>query len=592
MKQITVLAINTGHNATAGLLQNGRIVGLVSEERFNRIKNYSGFPELSIRWLLESAGITIADLDAVAVVNTRYYSASIYSASITQKSAPFRFLVKQCEKMYGELEYFSGPFSKLLFKTNDLLKNKLPGIFAIALQKNELEKMGIPREKIFFVNHHLCHAYTAYFGQARNNKNSLVLTLDCEGDYDCSTVSMAKGFSMTRIASTWQYDSLGHIYQNTTRFLGMTPLEHEYKVMGLAPYATQKEKKYFMKTYDKIFKNVIWLDKKHPLTFKSAFPMNRFDKWLRAKAVGERFDNIAGAVQYLTEDLAKKWVGAAVKKTRLHEVFCGGGVFMNVKMNMVLAELPEVKKLHVFPSSGDESNPIGAAYYLYLKLCKEMGCTPNLQPVKELYLGPNYDEDVEAFIKKNNLRERYDVRETNAKMIAEMLAKGEIVARCTGPMEWGARSLGNRAILANPSDLKYIWQINEQIKMRDFWMPFAPTILKEREHDYIENPKNIEAPYMIMAFRSTELAKKELRAAMHQADFTIRPQVLERDWNPEYYDIIKEFENITGIGGVLNTSFNLHGKPIVASPEDAVKETFENSGLKHLILGKYLISKR
>jgi carbamoyltransferase len=146
--------------------------------------------------------------------------------------------------------------------------------------------------------------------------------------------------------------------------------------------------------------------------------------------------------------------------------------------------------------------------------------------------------------------------------------------------------------MANPSDLKYVWTINEQIKMRDFWMPFAPTILKERANDYIENPKNIEAPYMIMAFRSTELAKTELRAAMHQADFTLRPQIIERSWNPRYYDIIKEFENITGIGGILNTSFNLHGKPIVMTPKDAVEETLENSGLQHLILGDFLISKK
>ena len=265
---------------------------------------------------------------------------------------------------------------------------------------------------------------------------------------------------------------------------------------------------------------------------------------------------------------------------------------MNVKMNMVIAQMPEVKQMHSFPSCGDESNPIGAAYYVYTQLCKKQGTTPTIHPITDTYLGPDYDDEVEEYIKANKLTEKYNVREATPKMVAELLAKGEIVARSVGRMEWGARSLGNRAIMANPSDLKYVWQINEQIKMRDFWMPFAPTILKEREHDYIENPKNIKAPYMIMAFNSTPLARKELRGAMHQADFTVRPQILEREWNPQYYDIIKEFEKITGIGGILNTSFNLHGKPVVCSPEDAVKETFEPSGLRHLLLGKSLISKK
>lgn len=561
MNKINILSIQTGHNTTAALLQDGKVVAIVSEERFTRVKNQGGFPTESIKWLLRYAKISVDDIDAVAICGEKFVTPFTPPGASGQKSSLL-------PKIYGLLEYKSGPFYRSLQKIKEFLVDRKGGITEINKIYDTLWKQfKIPKEKVRFVNHHMCHAYTTYFGQSDREK-ALVITLDGEGDDSCSTVNNAHNFTMNRIASTWRHYSLGYIYSLTTKFMGMTPLEHEYKVMGLAPYAATKEQKYYMKTYEKVFKDTIWIDKNNPLTFKSKFPTNRYDKWLRKTAVGERFDNLAGALQHLTEDIVAKWVHNAVKKTNNGNIYAGGGVFMNVKMNMAIAQMPEVKKIHVFPSCGDESNPIGAAYYVYIKICEEKGTKPDIQKVTDLYLGPDYDDQVEDYIKKNKLEKKYKVQKADARMVAELLAKGEVVARCAGRMEWGARSLGNRAILANPSDLKYVWQINEQIKMRDFWMPFAPTILKEREQDYIENPKKIDAPYMIMAFNSTELAKKELRAAMHQADFTVRPQILERKWNPDYYDIIKEFEKITGIGGILNTSFNLHGKPVVCSPED------------------------
>jgi len=576
-----ILAIQGGHNSTAALLIDGKIIGCVSEERFTRIKNCSDFPLKSIKWLLNFANISPKDLDAVAFCGR--------TVILPSKNAKTPGIIS---KIYGHLEYKSGSVYGVLRKLKHFYDKKW-GKKTLDEGKKILENhFGISEKKIVFIDHHMCHAYSTYFGQATDEKESLILTLDGEGDECCATVNVAKKGEITRIAETWKGYSLGYIYSLTTKFLGMTPLEHEYKVMGLAPYASSKGEKYFLKTYDKVFKDVIWLDKKNPLTFKSKFPTNRFELHLKKTCVGERFDNVAGALQYMTEELVKEWVRTAIKKTGISNIYAGGGVFMNVKMNMALAQMPEVKSLKVLPSCGDESNPIGAAYFTYLKICNEKSQTPNIEPIKDLYLGPGFDDEVENYIKKKKLDKKYDIRKADPKMVAELLAKGEVVARCVGRQEWGARSLGNRAIMANPSDLRYVWQINEQIKMRDFWMPFAPSILKERETDYIENPKKLPAPYMIMAFSSTQKARTELRAAMHQADFTLRPQLIERDWNPQYYDIIKEFEKLTGIGGILNTSFNLHGKPIVSTPKDAVEETFEPSGLKHLILGEYIISKR
>ena len=159
-----------------------------------------------------------------------------------------------------------------------------------------------------------------------------------------------------------------------------------------------------------------------------------------------------------------------------------------------------------------------------------------------------------------------------------------------GRMEWGARALGNRSILANPSNTDVVMVLNEQMKDRDFWMPFTPSILEERANDYVMNPKKLYTPYMIITFDSTTLARKELKAALHPYDFTARPQFVRKSWNPRYHKILKEFEKLTGIGGVLNTSFNLHGYPIVLGPAEAL-HAFRKSGLEFLALENYLISK-
>ncbi|HYB42519.1 MAG TPA: carbamoyltransferase C-terminal domain-containing protein, partial [Candidatus Methylomirabilis sp.] len=175
--------------------------------------------------------------------------------------------------------------------------------------------------------------------------------------------------------------------------------------------------------------------------------------------------------------------------------------------------------------------------------------------------------------------------------IAELLVTDGVVARCAGRMEFGARALGNRSILANPTDLRVVSLINRMIKNRDFWMPFAPTVLEERAPDYLVVPRRLASPYMMLAMATRPAARDALAAAIHPQDGTARPQILAESWNPEYHAVISEFQRRTGVGAVLNTSFNLHGEPIVASADDAV-DTFERSGLPHLAVGHWLISKK
>ena len=278
----------------------------------------------------------------------------------------------------------------------------------------------------------------------------------------------------------------------------------------------------------------------------------------------------------------------ALDATGAHSVVCGGGVFMNVKANMVLKDLPGVEHFAVCPSAADESTAIGAAYDGYERLTGKQLC-----PLDTIYLGPEYSEgEIEQAIDRLAVAERCRVERPDDidRATAELLVEGEIVARFQGRMEFGARALGNRSILAHPSDPEIVPVINHQIKQRDFWMPFAPTILDEFQDRYIVNPGRIPSPHMMIAFETTPQAQSELRAAIHPFDKTARPQLLREADNPDYHRLIRIFQERTGIGAVLNTSFNLHGEPIVCSPDDAF-ETFFNSGLQHLAIGPYLVSK-
>jgi carbamoyltransferase len=295
---------------------------------------------------------------------------------------------------------------------------------------------------------------------------------------------------------------------------------------------------------------------------------------------------VCAGLQLFTEELMSRWVKYWLKKTGRGVLCLSGGVFMNVKMNNILGEIDEVEKLFVFPSCGDETNAIGAAW-AYLE---DQGMYELIKPLQSMYLGVSPDERMFRQAEDLATSKGYKVYKPAdvGLEVASLLARGEIVARCTGREEFGARALGNRSILADPSRPELVPVLNRAIKNRDFWMPFACTVLASHENRYIHNPKNFPAPYMILAFQSR--LTEEIIAGVHPNDGTIRPQVLSRETNPEYHHIIEEFARRTGRGAVLNTSFNLHGEPIVSSPLEAM-DVFERSGLEHLNLGPYLIHK-
>ena len=586
--RMVILGINETHCATAAVLKDGKIVGCASEERFTRVKNDAGYPRRAVDALLASLGMSPRDIDLVALAGARM-AAKEWLDRVLQDDAYIR-------EYYGvrlpsTRRALGKRFRKLgaKFGLIDASRGKF-GISQAERLALVTDHLGIATDRIVCLDHHTCHAAAAYFGSPFRGAPALVLTNDNSGDGLCATVSTADGRRLTRREATPSAPgSLGALYSFVTLYLGMKFGEHEYKVMGLAPYASESGRRRAHRALKEVFDLVDGT----PCRFEWLKPGERYQLLSRA-CLGLRFDWVAGGAQQLLEEILLRWVRIARSRRDGSRLALGGGVFMNVKANMLIGEEPGIEDLFVFPSCGDESNAVGAAYLAYLQECARHGVAAVPEPFGPAYLGPDVAEaEIEALIRERNLEARYKValHDRIEEKIAELLVSDGVVARCAGRMEFGARALGNRSILANPSDHRVVPLINRMIKNRDFWMPFAPTILKEREADYLVNPKGLASPYMMLAFRTHEKRQGELIAALHPQDGTARPQILEEAWNPEYHRLIREFERRTGIGAVLNTSFNLHGEPIVCGPADAV-DTFERSGLPHLALGHFLISKR
>ena len=582
-----VLGISETHCATAAVLRDGAIVGCASEERFSRLKNDAGYPRQAIDALLGDLGIRPDQIDLVALAGSRAASREWMNRVLHDESYHREYYGVRLD---GTRDTVARRGRKLGAKLG--LVRRTRGKFGIS-QAERLgfvsSHLGIAQDRMVCLDHHACHAAAAYFGAPFGGASALVLTNDNSGDGLCATASTGLAGSLERHEATPAAPgSLGSFYSLVTVLLGMKAGEHEYKVMGLAPYASDRRTTAAAAALRQAFDLV----EGEPALFawKERAPRYRL---LLEKTLGHRFDSIAAGAQQIVEECLLTWARLMHSRYGGERIALGGGVFMNVKANMRLADEAWVRDLFVFPSCGDESNAVGAAYLGYLQGGVGSG-RPLPQPFGAAYLGPSVTaEGAEAVIRSRDLVNRYNVSEHEAiePKIAELLVSDGVVARCHGRMEFGARALGNRSILANPSDQRVVALINRMIKNRDFWMPFAPTVLREREADYLVNPKGLVSPYMMLAFPTVAKRREEIVAAIHPHDATARAHILDEGWNPGYHRVVREFESRTGIGAVLNTSYNLHGEPLVCSAEDAV-DTFERSGLRHLALDRFLISKR
>ena len=591
---MNILGIHYGHNATVALMQEGEVEFACSEERFNRLKNSKGFPSLTLEYVYKNF-VKPEEVDMAVIFQNDYLgyldlkrtgfkSIKDFSLGGIDLSKPYSFRSHILSKfpMYFKIRSFVGSTLNKLREVRDKKSGESLDYFAKAL--------NLPKEKIVFSEHHASHAYAACIN-LDHSKKTLVFTMDGEGDRVSSTVSTYQDYELKRKSQNPIPVSLGYFYSEITKLLGMIPNSHEFKVMGMAPYAKQDRA---MDLYEK-FKDLVVLNDN--LEFVSVVPTNMLSYYLLEKLYLQRFDTIAAFAQIFLEKKTLEWIKRWIEKTGIHDLALSGGVFMNVKMNQRIAEMEEVHSLHIMPSAADESTAIGAAYYGYLEFCKKNNISPAPKEMKDLYLGNSYtDNEIEKFLRAKNYYDKYQIEKFEEefgieKKVAKLLSEKKVVARFNGRMEWGARALGNRSILADGSNRDIIKEINEMIKNRDFWMPFAASIMEEDQDRYLLNPKKIDAPYMNITFDTTRLAQKHLMAALHPYDLTSRPQIVSKQWSPSYHALISEFKNITDMGGILNTSFNLHGEPNVESPTDAM-HTFEDSSLQYLAIGNYLISKR
>ncbi len=563
-KDVVVLGIHDGHNAGAALIKNSSVSAAINEERLNNIKNYSGHPLQSIKKVFQIAQIDPSEVDIIAIV-------CLLRTHAPLKERPFHV------KLYERLTPYvhSHAFCHLLVKVLHRFR-KMDEL------NRGFQEMGISGREIFFVEHHLAHAACAYYQRPWEDK-TLVLTLDGAGDCLSSTISIGEGFKIKRIASSTHHESISNnLYSEITGYLGLKRWEHEYKVMGLAPYGKSE---YCIEEMRKIVR----INPKRPLEFQniSGAYLSQIQPKLRRKLAEQRFDNIAAACQTYFEELVTQWVRNCIEETGIRKLVCAGGSFLNVKTNKLIRKMEEVENVFFYPAADDGGNPVGAALEAYYRFCERESIEPKRNKLKDLYYGAEYDDDYIKFVlEKTGWLKKASYIEDIETEVANLVAQSKIIARFSGRDEWGARALGNRSILADPRDIRVIRKLNFAIKHRDFWMPFAPSILEERAGDYLLNSR--PARYMIEAFDTTKKAD-DITAGLHPQDRTARPQTVN-EWNPSYRRLLEEFQRLTGVGGVLNTSFNLHGYPIAGTPEVAL-QTLQQSALDGLAIGNWLVSR-
>lgn len=593
-----ILGVNVGHNASAALLCGEEITIAVQEERFTGRKNYTGYPKKSIDYILsrmskaqiQNLKVVFATINQVAywyeypVQNfftqsdyLYHYGEGYYSRKLRGHDVTDYY--EKIEQMWSKHKFDTYlPFETISTREDKLTNTKA---FSSLLKDFAIKQTGVRADNVYFIDHHTCHASYAYYAATKKNDDCAVITLDSDGDKTNQTIWTFHENEVEEIGRTNTCD-LARVYKLTTLLLGMKPDEHEYKVMGLAPYAKDE---YTQKAYEAVFSDLLIVENgivKHKNRPKDMF--NYLEKAFKPF----RFDNIAGAVQMFIEETTSQVFKQVHQITGKRHFCLSGGVAMNVKLNMVLAQLPFVDQLYVPPSGSDESLSIGACYAFFSQNKLQS------KPLNHALLGIDITPEVSLKSLKEAFNEKdYELR-TNVSsfQVAQLLAQGEVIACVRGCAEFGARALGNRSILANPSNQDVVLAINEQIKNRDFWMPFALSILEEEHQEYLHNDKNISANFMTIAFNTRALNYSQIKAGTHPYDRTCRVQLVNKEFQPEYYKLIYSFKDITGIPALLNTSLNLHGNPM-CSTLDQVVMTMQHSQLKYAYINDdFLIVKR
>jgi carbamoyltransferase len=586
--RIDLLTIHGGHNATVGVWNNGINLGYFQEERLLGKKNYTGWPHLAIKKAISENKITSVDTVGFGFSNPWIdlgfgkFSENPNIGSLQKlffkliKSGVSRSLFMILRKYVNF--YYLGPSGKKRIK-------------------NYFNTSNVEVLNYLYLDHHIAHglaAFAVYPELLNNNNSSLIVTADAGGDGFSSKVFSVnlKPFKVNVLREI-QYDSsFGLLYAGITRGLGFKDGEDEYKLMGMSGYIDKTNPKVVeIKNYLKELMKISVEKKIFHSKFHSSYYYDNIMKLISKKFKKPlRFDHVIAANQYALEENLIDFISCFTTDSRYNNLVTGGGVFMNVQANFELAKnLDNFQNIFHMPSSGDESIGFGVATYYYLS--REL----NLTPTNSLYLGENISGTFNA-----TLLDEYPMLEilevpNFTKFIAEQISKKRIVAVVSGACEFGARALGNRSLFCDASDNSVANRLNLVVKKRDFWMPFAPIIHPDWLAKYVSedlefaNRIKKSAEYMMTTFTANDLAERHLAAAIHNKTKTMRVQIAKSDLNLE---ILNCYSEITGMGGFLNTSFNVHGQPLISSISQAL-DTFKSTrGIDFLAIDNFIVQRK
>ena len=568
--KILGIASPFGHDPSAALMIDGKVIAAVEEERFNRIKHSDGeMPVEAIKYCLKAGGIKPADVDHIAFP---------WSYDILHK--------KRFEYYFRTLKGTPSRAFKKLFRNKHELKNQQKFI------ADTLASCGFDNSqvKIRWIEHHLAHAASSYFFSGM--EEAAILSIDGGGELTASLMGYARDGKIYKTKEILAPDSIGNFYATMTDYLGFTRGDGEYKVMGMAPYgdASKINMDHIMhwvdrkKTY-RCNDDYVWVtrDKRHESgKVYSTKMVDELGVPREGDALSEPYIHIAAATQKKLEEITLKLVDTyLLKELKRHGNLCfAGGVALNVALNRKLLDHPHINNLWIQPSAHDAGASLGAVVYVAAE------CGDKIEKMDHVYLGPEYsNEEIESALKDSGYK--YHREQDICKAASDLLCEGKIVGWFQGRMEWGPRALGNRSILGNPTIKGTADKINAIIKLRENWRPFCPSILKDYAEEIIGTDH--EAPFMTIAFKATDKWKDRIPEVVH-VDGTCRPQIVDEKTNPKYHKLISYFHERTGVPVVINTSLNRRGEPMICSPQDALL-MFKESGLDHLAMGEFLIIK-
>jgi carbamoyltransferase len=563
------------HDPSAALFIDGELIAAAEEERFIRDKHAKGlFPYEATRFCLEFAGITAEQVEIVA-----------FPYAAIGLSSPARW-------HYAKRHWYA-PDRALtaIFNGNRRYQRNMRQLEKLISDLN----IGGGQPRIEAVEHHLAHASSAYHLSGFKEKTA-ILGIDGKGEYATTFFGYGENGKIHKIKEFYDPDSLGGLYGAMTEYLGFEMLDGEFKVMGMAPYGDPKRFDFsrLIEFSDSDFKvntelaNVIGLRRYKDNKGKGYFFSPKLIDWLGPKREGDAIDDpyidYAASIQQLLEDvslgLIEHYLGDILRETG--KLCFAGGVALNVKLNQRIIERDDLKELFVQPAASDAGTAIGAASYV----ANELGDT--IKPMANAYLGPQYtNEECIAACEAHEKKPHWSKIDKVPEAAAKILASGQPLSWFQGRMEFGPRALGNRSILGCPNAPGIADRINEQIKYRERWRPFCPSMLDTVASQMLKTDH--PAPYMTFTFAVNEEWKTRVPEVVHE-DGTARAQVVTKESNARYYTLLQEMERLTGNGVLLNTSLNRRGEPMVCSPADAL-EMFYGSDLEFLIMEDILVSK-